>query len=463
MLISLTLKNWMSFRDPIKFSMIAGRERHHRERVPKLGSRLRILPVSAIYGANASGKSNFFNAFLFARNFILGSPRKDNFIPASPFKLSQKRNEPVFMAFEFESNGKIYSYSFAVTTKEVQKEQLSRVYLDGSDRILFDLNRGGNNSGKHKNIDFPCAGKDKDLNSRLNFVLQGTLPNQLFINNAYSQRLTRFDDVISWFRSITPIWPMTPFNYLGSGLNEVDFSVITDYIRKLDTGVDEFFLAEKKFTKDDIQRWAEFFKDDDFAKRIGDLEEGEILFFDNHAAVEFNQWSVIKRNGEVFMRKPQTKRHYNETGNSVLDWDISLESEGTLRALNLLPMIHFSAKNEALNGVYIVDELDRSLHPDMAKWIVKNFLKHCSEKTRSQLIFTTHNLLLMDQSLLRRDELWITERGEESNVSRMFSINDFRGVRDDTDIRSNYLMGVFGGKPKISPELVACPRTKEQA
>jgi AAA15 family ATPase/GTPase len=98
----------------------------------------------------------------------------------------------------------------------------------------------------------------------------------------------------------------------------------------------------------------------------------------------------------------------------------------------------------------------------MVKEIVKSFLECCTETTRSQLIFTTHNTLLMDQSLLRRDELWITERGQDSKVSRMFSISDFKKVRDDIDIRSNYLMGAFGGTPKILPGLVACPEAKNK-
>jgi len=451
MLISLELENWMSFRDPITFSMVAGKERHHRQRIPKLGSRLRVLPVSAIYGANASGKSNFYEAFRFARNFILEPPRRDDFIPVSPFKLDQKRNAPVSMTFEFMSNGKIYSYSFTATSREVQKEKLTQVYLNGDEKILFDLNR----AAKHKNVHFPCAGEDKDkdkvknLSARLNFVLEGTLANQLFINNAHWQRVELFKDVISWFDSIIIIGPGTEFGYTSSA-NEVDFSVITDYIRNLDTGIDEFFLAEKKLTADDIQEMAGILKDKNFAKRIDDLEDGVFLNLSYVADL-----SVVKRSGEVFVLRPQTKRHYNETGGTVSDWDISFESEGTCRALQLLPMVYFRTKKDAVNSVYIVDELERSLHPGMARWIIKSFLECCTEKTRSQLIFTTHNPLLMDQSFLRRDEVWITEREKASNVSRMFSISDFNGVRNDTDLQANYLMGVFGGTPKVSAR-VSC-------
>lgn len=452
MLISLTLENWMSFRDSVTFSMVAGRERYRRERIPKLGSRLRVLPVSAIYGGNAAGKSNFFEAFYFAKKFILMPSRKDNFIPVSPFKLSQKRIAPVSMTFDFESNGKIYSYSFTTTTREVQKEKLVRVNLDGSERILFDLNRGENNSGKHKKINFLCAGKNKKLNYKLKLILEGTLPSQLFINNANSQRLELFHDVISWFESIATVSPSVIFSY-SSSVNDVDFSVITDYIRDLDTGVDEFFLAEKKLTANDIQKWAEFLSDENFAKRIDDLEEGEVFSFDCPTEKGYKHLSVIKRDGEVLERQPQTKRRYGDTGERVLDWDISLESEGTLRALHLLPIIYYETRKEPSNRVYIVDELDRSLHPNIARRLVENFLECCSEKTRSQLIFTTHNTELMVQPLLRRDELWVVERGKDSNVSRMFSISDFKGVRDDTDIRSNYLMGAFGGTPKISSKL----------
>jgi AAA15 family ATPase/GTPase len=97
----------------------------------------------------------------------------------------------------------------------------------------------------------------------------------------------------------------------------------------------------------------------------------------------------------------------------------------------------------------------------MARVLIESFLGCCSEKTYHQLIFTTHNAMLMDQSLLRRDEMWLTERGAKSNVSRMFSISDYKNVRDDTDVSKNYLRGVFGGTPRIIANISRCSDAKE--
>ena len=88
MIIEFTLQNWMSFRDSVTFSMIASRERQHGLRVPKLGKyQTRILPVAAIYGGNASGKTNFFRALSFAKSLVVHGTQPDNLIAVEPFRL----------------------------------------------------------------------------------------------------------------------------------------------------------------------------------------------------------------------------------------------------------------------------------------------------------------------------------------------------------------------------------------
>ena len=97
MIISFSVENWMSFRDRTTFSMVASRERQHGERVPKLGKyQTRVLPIAAIYGGNASGKTNFFKALSFAKTLVVEGTRPDSLIPIETFRLDDEVEKPAF-------------------------------------------------------------------------------------------------------------------------------------------------------------------------------------------------------------------------------------------------------------------------------------------------------------------------------------------------------------------------------
>ena len=116
MLIRFTLENWMSFRDQVVFSMVAGRERQHARRVPVIDRyNLKVLPVAAIYGGNASGKTNFFKALNFARALIVRGTHPDGLIPIEAFRLDRKCEKlPVRFSFEILIDEIIYEFSFVV-------------------------------------------------------------------------------------------------------------------------------------------------------------------------------------------------------------------------------------------------------------------------------------------------------------------------------------------------------------
>ncbi len=97
---------------------------------------------------------------------------------------------------------------------------------------------------------------------------------------------------------------------------------------------------------------------------------------------------------------------------------------------------------------YIIDEFDHSMHTMLVRSLLDYYLQSCSPSSRSQLLFTTHNLMLMDQDLFRRDELWLTERSEHSST-QLISLSEYKDVRNDKDIRKSYMKGSFGGIPKI--------------
>jgi AAA15 family ATPase/GTPase len=123
------------------------------------------------------------------------------------------------------------------------------------------------------------------------------------------------------------------------------------------------------------------------------------------------------------------------------------ESDGSRRMIDLLPVfLDLCMPNS--KKVYVIDELDRSLHTLLTRNLLEGYLSSCSPESRSQLLFTTHDVLLMDQDLVRRDEMWITER-TQSGTSTITSFSEFKDVRYDKDLRKSYLQGRLGGVPRV--------------
>jgi len=139
--------------------------------------------------------------------------------------------------------------------------------------------------------------------------------------------------------------------------------------------------------------------------------------------------------------------HQDSEGKEVR-FDISQhESDGTQRVVELLPAF-IEASGSLANKVYLIDEVDRSLHTLLTRSLLEGYLASCHPDSRNQLIITTHDVLLMDQRLFRRDEMWVTER-DQQGVSHLIPFSDYKDVRNDKDIRKSYLQGRLGGIPRI--------------
>jgi AAA15 family ATPase/GTPase len=120
------------------------------------------------------------------------------------------------------------------------------------------------------------------------------------------------------------------------------------------------------------------------------------------------------------------------------------ESDGTRRFMDLVPALLVLVNH---NRVFIIDEFDRSLHPQVAHSFIGNFLRYSAGK-ESQLLVTTHETTLLEQDFLRRDEIWLVEKGRDQS-SRLVSLVEYKAPPEGTDLRKDYLNGRFGGVPVI--------------
>ncbi len=430
MLLSFSLENWMSFKNEVSFSMIASRERQHRERVPKLTKyRNKVLPVSVLYGGNASGKSNFFNALSFARDLVVEGTNPDGLIPVNPFLLRDNSEElPTKFSFLILAEETIYEFSFEMNKEAIIMEKL--VELTKTSGKLLYHRKGSkiklNNSFQKKQF--------------LNFVAEGTRANQLFLTNSISQSVEHFRPIYDWFKyGLVLISPNAHYYRVEDFFSEGKLlDSANEVLPHIDIGISRLGGEDIPFTSLPFP--------DEVRKNIGD----QVLKSKSPLRINMqdDRIFVSHKNGELISKRLVTY-HTKEDG-AEEKFELHQESDGTKRIIDLIPAF-FDILHPNSRHVVVIDEIDRSLHTLLVRYLLENYLNRSTQESRSQLLMTTHDVQIMDQNIFRRDEMWLAEK-DFSGISSLFSLNDFEGVRSDKDIQKSYLQGRFGGVPKVLME-----------
>lgn len=416
MIISFTLENWMSFRDPVTFSMVATKARQHGGRVPKLGKYgIRVLPIAAIYGGNASGKSNPFKVLKFARSLVVKVTQIDDLIPVETFCLDADGTErPARFTFVLLIKEIIYEFSFAVNTTAVVEEKLVKITSD-NEEILYS--RPG-----------------KPANPLLQPVFDGTRDNQLFLTNSVSQKVPEFRPVYDWFKNLILVAPDCGFGPFELFLDDKHplYSTMNELLPHLDTGI--VHLGGEEIPFGDIPLPED--KKSDIQEKLKEGMTTRILP---------QQFVLTRKNGQLTAKKLVTFHHKSD--GTEAKFEMRQESDGSRRVIDLLPAF-LNLSDQTSNRVYVIDEIDRSLHTLLTRRLIEGYLSSCSATTRSQLLLTTHDVLLMDKQLLRHDEMWVAER-DASGSSTLYSFSEYKDAGKDKDIRKSYLQGRLGGIPRL--------------
>jgi len=429
MILRFAVENWMSYRDRVEFSMIASRERQHRDRLSYVNKyKTWILPIAAVYGGNASGKTNLFKALNFAKGLIVKGTHAESLLPVDRFRLDVKSAEnPARFSFELLIKEMIYEFSFTVDSYSVLEEKLVQI-SSTSEKILYDRREGKPNFDSTLN-------KDKFLH----FAFQGTRDNQLFLTNSVSQKVDRFKSISDWFRNnLELVAPDSRFEPFEQFLDEEHplYGTMNSMLPRLDTGIASLGGEDISFENAPIP---EVIK----TKLQEDVKEGmtvRVLSEPN------NDRFLVRRKGEDFFVKKLVTNHRKSDG-SLVKFDMNHESAGSQRIIDLLPAFLELSKKDS-EKVFVIDEVDRSLHTMLTRRLLEAYLSSCSPANRAQLLFTTHDVLLMDQEFLRRDEMWVTER-EDNGASTLHSFSEYKDIRYDKNLRKSYLQGRLGGIPKI--------------
>ena len=427
--------------------MLASKESQHLDRVAE-GKNMpaRVLQAAAVWGGNASGKSNLCKALDFAQHLVVAGTRPDGPTGRIPFRLREEAaKEPSRFEFEIlvdtEGEERMYRYIFAVTGREVVEESLAEM-RPVSDRVYFRRSSGAEGGEHVFNLDWwerRVVPEEERMFAR--FVAKGTKANQLFLHEAMDRNLALLAPVFRWFRDqLVVLEPDAASLFLE--IQESNRQELRDYTVALlshsDTGITgmeavEVPVATLGMPPNIRENLLADMKD----------EDGGMLF----RSPRGERFSVFRKNGELMASRIVTYRDSKE--GKKIAFETSDESDGTLRLFDLAPIFHdLDAPNS--RRVYVIDELDRSMHTQLTEALLKHYFASRTKETRTQLIFTTHDVLLMDQSLLRRDEMWFIER-EKSGETLLESLSDYKDVRYDKDVRKAYLEGRFSGVPRIKP------------
>lgn len=443
MLMRFSINNFMSIpynedkdgnMEPTEFAMYAGRTEQFKERVTSFKER-KVLKFSSIYGANAAGKSNLIHAIECGKRIIVEGMDFPDLKERYCRNVKTNREKPTLFEYEFSVGNRCFAYGFTVNLFEqkVLTEWLTE--LDNTkENTIFE--RDAEHAMYFFDEDFFSTEENvqqfhffiKDANR----VGTSLLLYELERRHLEEEDFKIFQEIFDWFqKSLTIIYPYTKIgaSYFRFGTGNAELIKILQY---LDTGITGYKMQSLNETA-----FREYFSDYELADKFlrkgaseVSLKGKSILKYKKTLfELEFNENGVEKISKLLFQH-----------GNSDALYEYGEESDGTQRLIELLEVI----LNDDEGKTFVMDELDRSLHPQMTKKFVETFFRF-SKNLKTQLITTTHESNLMDLKLLRRDEIWFAERNDDYSTV-LYPLEKFK-TRYDTVVSKAYLSGRYGAVP----------------
>lgn len=411
MLIQFNFKNFKSFRDEVTLDLSAAKMTEFVERVVTVGNE-RILPMAAIYGANASGKSNIYNAFEYMADYVIESfkygdeeEKFEEFKP-TPFLFDSvsegaESSFEVYFTISGDKSERIYNYGFCVDAHGVTEEW---------------LNTKARTARKYTSVFYRSVEEDiLDLsglpkNSREN--IQVALEQQVLIVSLGAKlKVNKCKDIRDWFLA-------NEFADFGNPFTNFFLS------RRLPKG----FVEDTNVQRRVIEYFSSFdghIKDFEIEKLPNDGESKEEVYKINalHKKIDSDTFAAIP---------------------------LGMESAGTLKMFALYPELQDVLEK---GSVFFIDELNARLHPLLVRNFLLTFLNPEINTNHAQLVFTTHDTWQLSNQLLRRDEVWFTEK-DEQGISKLYSLADFidesgARIRKDENYEKNYLIGKYGAIPTL--------------
>ena len=416
MLIEMNVANFRSFSTKQTFSLVKGKgDELEDTNVFKVEAshKFELLRTAAVYGPNASGKSNFLLALQAMRQIVVdsavGKQRGDR-LSVLPYKLSpDTRNSPSEFEVTFLVNGVRYQYGFAATSKQIHEEWLlaypkgraqrwfSRVWVAEKNSFIWEL---GNSLSGEKQL-----------------WQKSTRDNALFLSTAVHLNSTQLQPVFDWFKKTIRFANIHGWSPLFSArlCENNDKKKVMEFLHAADIHIDDVLVEQKSFDPDELP---------------ADMSE----------AMKSIVIEELKEKKTIEIKTV----HKDEEGNSVV-FEFDEESDGTKKLFAFAgPWI------DALENGYVlfIDELHDNLHPRLVRFLVELFHNQKTNPKNAQLIFTTHETSILNQDVFRRDQIWFCERSK-SQATVLYPLSDFSPRKGRENLELAYLSGRYGALPFV--------------
>lgn len=458
MLRRFNVKNFMSFlcnKDGLsdEFSMLPGRVQKMKSHLCDDGDK-GLLKFAAIYGANASGKSNLIKAITCMKEIIANNSSKgytDKYCRIG----EDNKDKPSYFEVEIFLNKKRYVYGFEIILSQSRfvSEWLVELLSGNNENVIFERDIENNQFTLCEAWE-----TDETLMNRLDIYLEdvATEKTALFLHFMNDNKDNFYDkfpqvnvlcDVYNWFKEKLVIsGPNAPLS-LQTSKEKIERAL--QFIKSFGTGISNYKMESIDFDYM-VNRISILQKEYavEICKTVNDIIEklkkpaykSSLIEKLNH---ELEKMIIFFNDKELFFMTFQNEdakcsvlKFYHSDTNS---FDFGEESDGTQRLWELLEVLLTEEEK-----IFFIDEIDRCMHPSLTYKFVKNFFE-LSENNNVQLVVTTHESRLLDFDLLRRDEIWFVEK-QENGDSEIYSLEDYN-ERFDRKIDKAYLEGRYGGVP----------------
>lgn len=416
LIVEFSVTNFRSFKEKQTLSMTAANFPEHLEantcQSGEENIEERLLRSAAVYGANGAGKTNILRALQTMQMIIVHSANPDFIFPCLPFKFSEaSRNSPTEFVATFIQEGMRYQYGFSIKDNRIEKEWLIEfVYARG--RMLFE--RSYDSERKDYTWEFSIH-----LKGQRTLWSESTRPNALFLSTAVQFNSIQLLPAYLWFQKRLVII------FGQGGLN----SILTINLLNQEDGKKQLlsFLTEaglKEIT--------------DIEMRKEQIPHGATLFGNNHIVEQ-------KPNQSPHLLRFLFKHPADVLEHAYLEW--ADESAGTQTMFrNAGAWINVLKNGEVL----LMDEIETNLHPLLIEFLIRKFHSSETNSQNAQILFTTHNTALLDQTIFRRDQFWFAEKNDKGE-SHIYPLQKYK-PRNDAVLETWYKRGRYRAIPKLKAE-----------
>ena len=435
MLLRFVVQNLASFKNAVEFNCFPSSKSHSHENHKIECGHATILRLSAIYGANGAGKSNLLESLQLLKGMVESEGLTHfSFSELPAFKFDEEcLVSPSGMAVEFFVDGNVFYYHIEFNTQSVVVEEL---FLSKKTKDIKLFVR--DDKGIFINDDYMDNASSEQFLDALNRLVRPDMFLLSFLGKYYPKEMPLASSAYNWFaRALEIITPATIAGFVPHLLDmNPDFEkLVNETIPQMKTGISKLSVKKEVVSEDEIKGSQEL---QQIAKRAKAQPDMPLAKIDSQNGDTVN---YVFENDSLY-KKTLVSIHQKPDGTEV-EMTMGSESDGTRRLIEYMPLFYAVTKQ---GGVYIVDEIERSMHPILIKDIMQKLSE--SNTAKGQLIFTTHESGLLDQNIFRPDEIWFAQKDSEQST-QLYPLSDYN-IHKTANIENGYLIGRYGGIPFLS-------------